>query len=163
MVKAVDPDRTTRRKRSVAKRVLSPVVGIALFGCATGRGQIKPDLAPLPTTGVGVEITTTTPAPYSVVFDGFYQPKDTERPLTMNERDYISAVRRRAEVPRNKWEIIGWAMTWCDMMTRGMNRTELVAWIDNTATSDEQAWAWLVTAEASATYICADQQYKWNP
>jgi hypothetical protein len=44
-----------------------------------------------------------------------------------------------------------------------MGRINVTDWITEMASDEAEMWNWLVTAEASAYFICPDQAYKWNP
>jgi len=148
------------------KRIVTKVAALcALVGCS-GSAETSESLAPLPTTGLDTTARSTvvvTPVPStSIAFDGF-EPRDATIPLSLQERDYLEWVRERAEVPYPNEEIISWSATWCDFMGRGMMRSNVTAWIQEMSSNNEEAWAWLVSANASAIYICPNQEYKWNP
>ena len=138
------------------------LLAVSLVGCSTGRTEETVELNPLPTTGSPTTVVVA-PATTTIPFAGFPQQTNTSRPFSLSERAYIEWIEERAEVPANEWEVIAWGTTWCDFMERGMNRTNLTAWISEMANSDQEAWAWLVSAEASATHLCVEQEYKWNP
>lgn len=78
--------------------------------------------------------------------------------------EYLTFVRGRAQAPVPREEDLRAAPdTWCDFMRRGMGRINITDWIMEMASDNTEAWNWLVTAEASAYFICPDQAYKWNP
>ena len=140
---------------------------LALTACSAS-DYSQPDLTPLPTTGVQTQDTakntvvinavTTYPSTLS-----FPEPMDPTVPLTPAEKDYLKDVRSRVNTSASNEEIIAWSYTWCDFMTRGMGRINITSWIQEIASTNEEAWAWLVSAEASTRFFCKDQAYKWNP
>lgn len=132
------------------KRAILLGFSLTLIGCVSGAGE-NPDLTPLPTTGPQPPKTVVVTKP------------DTE-PL-VNIMNYIDQVRENSPIapfPSDE-ELVELATTWCDFMERGMNRTNITAWIEEMASTQDEVDTWLVSAQASATYICPEQEYKWNP
>jgi hypothetical protein len=139
---------------------------LVCLGCSSDAvTSEQSDLRPLVTTGVGQTTTTVARTIPTPDFGGFPNPPDPTRPMTPQERDYVERVFGSlplAAAP-SQGEVLAWSITWCDFMERGMSRTNITAWIVEMANSDDEAWAWLVSAQASATFICPAQEYKWNP
>lgn len=124
-------------------------MGFLLVGCASGADG-SPDLTPLPTTGIQATTTTVTTRSTDPFVD------------IMN---YIDVVRENSPIapyPSDE-ELVEMSTTWCDFMERGMNRTNITSWIGEMASNQDEMDTWLASAQASATYICPEQEYKWNP
>jgi hypothetical protein len=139
---------------------------LALTACSTPEYS-QPDLVPLPTTGIQIDNTAKNTVVINAVTTyppiSFPEPMDPTVPLTPTEKDYLTDVRSRVTTSASNEEVIAWSRTWCDFMTRGMGRMNITSWIQEISSTDEEAWAWLVSAEASTRFFCKDQAYKWNP
>lgn len=131
-------ERTTTMKRAI-------LFCFILAGCSAGTAT-SPSLTPLPTTGLPVNT------------------KQEQQPF-VNVVNYIKSVRSDQSVSTalSDEELVELATTWCDFMERGMNRTNLTSWIEEMASNQDEVEVWLVSAKSSATYICSEQEYKWNP
>ena len=138
-----------------------------LTSCAAASDNSLETMAPLPTTGINMSqtakntavITASTTYPPMT----FPEPMDPTVPFTPLEKDYIEYFRGIVDTPVSNQDILSWSYTWCDFMDRGMNKTNVTSWIQEMASDNEEAWSWLVSAEASARFFCTDQYYKWNP
>jgi len=112
-------------------------------------------MAPLPTTGLDrtadKTVVITDPPPTTVWTDG----------LTA----YLDYMYLNADVPVSiiDSDLLSYANTWCDFMRRGMAKTNVIDWINEMAADQTEIDLWTISAQASATYICSDQEYKWNP
>jgi len=86
-------------------------------------------------------------------------------PWTHRNEAYLDYVWQNADVPISvlDFNLMSYAEIWCDFMRRGMSKTNLLNWINEMATDQEEIDLWLVTAEASSIFVCSDQGYKWNP
>lgn len=112
-------------------------------------------MAPLPTTNLDRTavntVVITDPPPTTAWTDG----------LTA----YLDYMYFNADVPVSivDSDLLSYANTWCDFMRRGMNKTNITDWINEMAADQTENNLWTISAQASATYICSDQEYKWNP
>lgn len=131
---------------------------ISLLSVACGTDSTSTEtLAPLPTTGEtdldrgGKNTVVITDPPTTNWVDGLsvyleFMYLNSNVPVTITDNDLTS-----------------YAQTWCDFMERGMSRTGLTSWVNEMASDQEEADLWLVSAEASAKFVCPEQEYKWNP
>lgn len=111
----------------------------------------QPDLTPLPTTGLTAPntVVVTKPKPNALESIG----------------EYIIVTRSNipVDVVISDEELVELGAKWCEYMQNGMNKSDLVKMIEGTASTKNEAYTWLASAEASATYMCSDQEYRWNP
>jgi hypothetical protein len=126
-------------------RWLLPLL-LFIVACGVEEGT-QPDLPPLPTTGL---------------------PMISLAPVEIPEPDttaYFTFIFERIEVPPTvTWDtLLGFSVTWCDFLERGMGRMNLESWIAEIASEQGEYELWMVSAEASARHICPQQYYKWNP
>ena len=133
----------------------------ALTGCAVESSSSE-TLAPLPT----MDLNETAPNTVKIIPPEVVQQSTTTlAPDAFAIGAYLGFVRDQ-NVSAEKFpdeSVVGWSETWCDFMIRGMGKINLFNWINEMAGDNEEAYAWLVSAEASAYFICPDQAYRWIP
>jgi hypothetical protein len=134
---------------------------LALTGCVAESSSSE-TLAPLPT----MDVDQTAPNTVQILSpEVVSQLTTTIAPDEYAISAYLGFARDR-NVSKEKFsddDIIGWSETWCDFMIRGMGKINLLDWINEMAGDGDELYAWVVTAEASAYFICPDQAYRWNP
>lgn len=131
---------------------------LLLAGCAISDSTSSETLAPLPT-----DMTST--AKHTVVITP--PPMETSTTTPVDEfakYEYQKFVFSRGIDQRySQQDTLSWSETWCDFMNRGMGKLNIYNWVMEMASDEAEAYAWLVSAEGSAYFICPQNAYKWNP
>ena len=135
---------------------------LVLTSCSATMTESSNTLAPLPTSGfdTGGKNTVVLMSPDDVVA----QSPIEQMWYLQAEMDYLSFLKENAEIPESVSDndLLSWAGTWCDFMTRGMGRDNVTSWITEMADDQQTADLWLLSAQASTLTLCPENAYKWG-
>jgi len=136
------------------------VVSGLLSSCSATMSQSDETLAPLTSTREVAKNTVVIMSPDEVVAES-----EVEQMWAIQaEMDYLSFLKENAQIPESVTDedLLSWADTWCDFMTRGMGKANVVSWINEMADDQPTADLWLMSAGLSVITICPDNAYKWE-